>query len=260
MTELHIPTLAPETLFTIGSVSITNTLVNAWIAIFILLVIGLLIFSSTRLRPGKLQNGFEYILELLFGYFDQVTGDRKKTIRFLPIVGSVFFFILLSNWLGLLPGTGSIFVGHSPLLRPANTDLNLTVAMALVSVIATHIFGITAVGFFTHLNKFIHIEGVIRSLRHGPIAIFTACVEFLIGIIELIGEVAKIMSLSLRLFGNIFAGEVLISVITALAAALIPTPFMLLELLVGLIQATVFAMLTLVYATVASTEPHGAGH
>jgi len=256
--EIHIPTLAPEVVLHIGSINVTNTMINAWIAIIIFLVLGIFVKRAVRLRPGKLQNTCEFFLESVLGYFDQVTGDRKKTVKFLPVVGSIFFFILLSNWLGLLPGTGSISVGHNFLLRPANTDLNLTVAMALVSVVASHVYAFVAVGFFTHIGKFIQIGNFIKSFKKGPIAVFTAIIEFAVGLIEIVSEIAKVVSLSLRLFGNIFAGEVLISVISALVAALVPTPFMLLELLVGLIQATVFAMLTIVYLTVASSEPHGA--
>ena len=257
MAEIHIPTLAPETIGHVGNFAVTNTMVNVWLALVIFLGLGIVISRGVRLNPGKLQNGCEYILELLFGYFDQVTGERKRTLRFLPLVGSIFFFILLSNWLGLLPGTGSITVGQTFLFRPANTDLNLTVAMALVSVISSHIFGLVAVGFFTHLGKFVQFGNLVRSFKKGPIGIFSAVIEFAVGLIEIVSELAKVLSLSLRLFGNIFAGEVLISVISALVAAVVPTPFMLLELLVGLIQASVFAMLTLVYLTVASEKPHG---
>lgn len=235
----------------------TNTMVNVWLAIVVFFIIGLMLRKRLAVKPGKMQNFMEYFLEIMLGYFDQVTGDRKKTMRFLPIVGSVFFFILLSNWLGLLPGTGSITIGHNMLLRPANTDLNLTVAMALVSVIGSHLFGLFTVGVFTHLNKFVQIGTLIKSLTKGPIAIFTALIEMVVGVIEMISEVAKVLSLSLRLFGNIFAGEVLISVLSSLVGIIVPTPFMLLELLVGLIQAGVFTMLTLVYLTVMTTAPHG---
>lgn len=258
--EIHIPTFAPEVLGRTGNVAITNTMVNAWLAMAIFLFLGILLRKRIALRPGRLQNACEYILESLFYYLDQVTGSREKTIRFLPVVGSVFFFILLSNWLGLMPGTGSIMVGGAPLLRPANTDLNLTVAMALVSVISSHLFAFSSIGFFAHANKFIQIGTIMKSFRHGPIAVFTAIVEFMVGIIEIVSEIAKVISLSLRLFGNVFAGEVLISVISALVFAVVPTPFMLLELLVGLIQAGVFAMLTTVYLTVATAAPHGSEH
>lgn len=257
---IHIPTLAPETLFHIGSLPVTNTMINVWLAMAIFLVIGILIKKQLSFRPGKFQNFFEYILEMLMGYFDQVTGDRKKTLRFMPVVGTIFFFILLSNWLGLLPGTGSLSFRHEMILRPANTDLNLTIAMALVAVVSSHLFGIFTVGIFTHLNKFVQIGTFVKSFKHGPIAVFTAVIELGVGLIEIVSEMAKVLSLSLRLFGNIFAGEVLISVISGLISALVPTPFMLLELLVGLIQASVFTMLTLVYLTVLSSEPHGAEH
>lgn len=257
---MHIPALAPETIFHIGPLAITNTIINVWMAMGIFLVLGIMVIRKVKMRPGKLQNFLEYVLELILPFFDQVTGDRKKTLKFLPVVGSVFFFILLSNWLGLLPGTGSISWGHELILRPANTDLNLTLAMALVSVLASHVFGMMSVGIFTHIGKFVQLEGIIKSIPKGPIAIFTALIEAMVGIIEIAGELAKVLSLSLRLFGNIFAGEVLISVISALIAIAIPTPFMLLELLVGLIQASVFSILTVVYLTVASAEPHGAEH
>lgn len=260
MAEIHIPTLAPEALFHLGPVTVTNTMINVWLAIVIFAVIGIVISRTAKLRPGKFQNGFEHIIEILFGYFDQVTGDRTKTRRFFPLVGSIFFFILLSNWLGLLPGTGSITVGHGMLLRPANTDLNLTAAMAIVSVVASHLYAFAAIGVFTHLSKFIQLKQLALSVKKGPVGVFGAVVEFAVGLLEIISEFAKMLSLSLRLFGNIFAGEVLISVISALAIALVPTPFMMLELLVGLIQASVFAMLTLVYLTLASEAPHGAEH
>lgn len=254
---MHIPALVPDVLGRIGGINVTNTMINALLGTIIFLVVGILIKKSINLRPSGIQNFFEHILELLMDYFDQVTGDRKKTLRFLPIVGSVFFFILLSNWLGQLPGTGSITWNHKMILRPANTDLNLTLAMALVSVFSSHVFGFLTVGFFTYANKFIQIGTLVKSIKKGPVAIFTAIVEMAVGLIELISEAAKVLSLSLRLFGNIFAGEVLISVISTIVGLIVPAPFMLLEILVGLIQAAVFAMLTLVYLTVATMETHG---
>ena len=254
--EFHIPNLPADVIGHIYGLAITNTAVNVWLAIIIFLILGLLIKKKLALRPGKLQNFFEYILELLFSYFDQVTGSRDKTLKFLPIAGSIFFFILLSNWLALLPGTGSISWNGEFLLRPANTDLNLTVAMALISVASSHIFGILSIGFIAHLNKFIQIGSFWKSLRQGPIAIFTALVSFFAGLTEIISEAAKVLSLSLRLFGHIFAGEVLLSVISSLVGALVPAPFILLELLVGLVQAGVFAMLTLTYLTVNSEAAH----
>lgn len=253
--EFHIPTLAPDVVFQIGGFDVTNTIINAWLAIAIFLVIGLFIRMRLSLRPDGLQNALEFFLEAMLGYFDQVTGERKKTLKFFPIVGSVFFFILLSNWLGLLPGTGNLTWNHEFVLRPANTDLNLTAAMAISAVVLSHIYGLITVGVFTHLNKFIQIGNFIKSLKKGPVAIFTAIIELGVGLIEMVSELAKVLSLSLRLFGNVFAGEVLLSVMVGLVGFAVPAPFMLLELLVGVVQAGVFAMLALMYLTVMTTAP-----
>ncbi|MDO8618293.1 MAG: F0F1 ATP synthase subunit A [Candidatus Uhrbacteria bacterium] len=263
---INIP-VAAETVFSLGSLPVSNTLINAFLALIVFCVAGLLLRGNLKEVPSGLQNFAEMILEFLLTFFDQVTGDREKSKRFFPIAGTLFLFILLCNWMGLLPGTGSIGVWHIvhgerelvPLLRSANSDLNLTLAMALISVIGAHIVGIVTLGFWTHGNKFIQLGSLWQAVKTlKPIAILTACVEFLVGIIEIFSEFAKIASLSLRLFGNIFAGEVLLTVIAGLVAYLVPLPFMAIEMIVGIVQATVFSMLTLVYLTMMSSQPHGA--
>ena len=202
----------------------------------------------------------------MLSFFDKVTGDRQKSLKCFPIVTTFFLFILCSNWFGLVPGTGSIGVWHVvhgelelvPILRPANSDLNLTIAMSLVSVIASHVIGIFTLGFFTHANKFIQLGTIWQALKtFNPIKILVAFVSFIVGIIEIFGEMAKVASLSLRLFGNIFAGEVLITVIGSLVAFIAPLPFMAIEILVGMVQATVFSVLTLVYLNLMMAKPHG---
>ena len=214
--------------------------------------------------PKGIQNVAEALLEFLLGFIDQVTKDRKRSMQFLPIVGGLFFFILFSNWLGLFPGTGSIgrwllMHGHLelvPVLRPANTDLNMTLAMAVFAVVASHVLGIATIGFFKYANKFIKLGDIIASFKKGGMSIMVAFIEFAVGLIEIFSEVAKMVSLSLRLFGNVFAGEVLLTVLAGLVAYFVPLPFMFLEILVGLIQAVVFSMLTLVYLTMATAPVH----
>ncbi|HRY63662.1 MAG TPA: F0F1 ATP synthase subunit A, partial [Patescibacteria group bacterium] len=215
--------------------------------------------------PKGVQNFGEYIIETLLGFIDSVTHNRKKSEKFLPIVGTIFVFILILNWMGQLPGTGTIGWWEVkegqrilvPFLRPGTSDLNTTLALAVFAVIGTHIFGIAAVGFFKHLNKFFNFGGLVKALKTlNPLKIFTAIVNFFIGLIEVFSEVAKTVSLSLRLFGNVFAGEVLLTVMASLVAYLVPIPFMFLELLVGIVQATIFAMLTLVFMEVATHGGH----
>jgi len=264
---LHLPPLAAETIFYIANFPISNSLINALIVSLGLIILSLYLRSRLREVPTGVQNFMETILEVLLGYFDQVTGSREKSIKFFPIAGTLFIFILISNLLGVFPGIGSIGLtvvreGHSeflPIFRPANTDYNLTLAMALVAVIGSHVFGIIAIGFWKYADRFIKLGTLWRSLRRGGASIMVAVIEFFVGLIEIVSEIAKVISLSLRLFGNVFAGEVLLTVMASLVAYFIPLPFLLLELLVGLIQATVFAMLTLVYLTMATAD-HAESH
>jgi len=269
---LALPPIIAEKLFTIGSLPITNSYVNSTLTMIGFIIFAFLInravtyYYSKEKAPKGLLNLFESLLEFLYGYLDQVTGNRKNSIRFLPIVGSLFFFILISNWVSLIPGVGSIGLyqmhgGHIeliPLFRPANADLNLTLAMSVFAVVVSHILGIIGVGFFRYANKFIKLGDLWHAIKSAkPVNILTAVIEFFVGILETISEITKVLSLSLRLFGNIFAGEVLLTVMASLVAFIVPLPFIALELLVGLIQAVVFSMLVLVSLTMAVAEIHG---
>lgn len=266
---LSLPPLAAEQIFNIGSFGVTNTMVNAILATLLFAVfafflnLGIKKYYLTDKAPKGLVNFFESILEIILQQIDNVTKDRKKTLNFLPVVGGVFLFILVSNWMSQIPGTGSIgfFKGSEfiPLLRPATSDLNLTLGMAVFVVVLSHIVGVATIGFFKYANKFIKLGDLYIAVKSlNPIKIFVAVIEFFVGFLEIISEVAKMVSLSLRLFGNIFAGEVLLTVIGSLVAFLVPLPFLALELLVGIVQAMVFSLLTLVYLTIATTPVHNA--
>lgn len=259
--------LAAEPIAHIGSFPITNSMINAWIAVIFFVIIGLIARRRVGLVPTGIHNVFEAVVEFLLTEIQKVTGDRPRALRFLPIVGTIFLFVLVSNWMGLIPGTGSIGIYELihgevelvPLFRPASSDLNMTLAVATFAVVSTHIFGLLALGPILHFSKFVNVRGILLAFRKGPMAVIIACIEFGVGLIEIVSELAKTLSLSLRLFGNVFAGEVLITVIMSIFAFVLPIPFIFLEILVGLIQATVFAMLTLAFLTV-STESHGEEH
>lgn len=263
---LALPPLAAEPIFYVSSFPVTNTIINSTLTMLGFVVFAFFVNRAVKKYSGGAPKGilnfFERVLELLYQYFDTVTQSRKKTIQFLPLVGTLFLFILVSNWIGLLPGIGSIgrylvHEGHVeliPLFRPANTDLNMTIAMALVAVTVSHFVGIAVIGFFKYANKFIKLGDLWHGIKSGSVVgILTAVIEFFVGLLEIVSEVAKLLSLSLRLFGNIFAGEVLLTVLAGMLPVFLPLPFMALELIVGVVQATVFSMLTLVYLTVATT-------
>lgn len=252
--------VAAEPIFHIGGIAISNSIFTGWIVVVLFLIVGLIVRKGATLAPRGFLNLVDALVEFLLAEVEKVTGDRKRARLFFPIVAALFFFIWVSNWMGLLPGMGSIGLREGtdliPLFRPATSDLNFTLAIAVFSVVLTHVLGVATLGPVNHVSKFVNIRGILKSMKHGPMAVAVAVVEFFVGLLEIISEVAKTLSLALRLFGNIFAGEVLLTVIYGLAGFLIPLPFLFLELLVGVIQATVFAMLVLVFLTT-MTEMHG---
>lgn len=241
--------LAAEKVGQIGPFAITNSLLATWIVIVLLVVLSLIVSRTAKLIPKGVSNFFELIIEFLLNVITDVTGDREKALSLLPFLGTLFIFIIVNNWFGLLPGFGSIMIFNGehtvPLLRGGNADINSTLALALISVCVTHYIGMKQLGFFTHWKKYF-------NFFPNPIMGF-------VGLLELISEFSKMISFTFRLFGNIFAGEVLLLVIGAIAPLVAPLPFFGLEILVGLIQALVFMMLTLVFINIA-TQPHGAEH
>ncbi len=256
----HEVTLGAEPIIHVGNFPITNSLLNTWLVVLIVIVFTAVLRTRLRLVPRGLQNIFEIVVEGALKMCDNVTNDRKKSEKVFPIVFTFFIFILLNNWLGLLPGIGSIgFVEHNtfvPFFRGGTADLNTTLALALISVIGANIFGMMTVGILKHANKFVNLKTfweIPKHIRKDFSVIVVNPIKFFVGLIEIIGEIAKVASLSFRLFGNIFAGEVLLSTLAVISAYGLPIPFMFLELIVGVVQALIFAMLSLVYYSIAST-------
>jgi F-type H+-transporting ATPase subunit a len=291
--------IAAEGLFSVGPVTVTNTMFTSWVTVILLISI---VFFATRkewtLIPSGFQNFLEAVIEAFYNIVAGVAGDTNAR-RFFPVVATIFFFITFSNWFSLTPLFNSIgfakdsehgvvaestsigsvdivYVPFSqpgslsaetieeddpnaheeaeaaheegktvaeliPLFRGINTDLNTPLAIAIMSFIAVETWGIRSLGFFTYASKFINFR--------GPI-------DFFVGILELISELVRLVSFTFRLFGNMFAGEVVILMFTFLTPLLVTLPFYGLELFVGVIQAFIFAMLTLVFAVMAVSH-HG---
>lgn len=265
---IHENTLYAEPIANIGSFAITNSLLSSVLALVIVITVSLVIKKNTKKVPRGIQNVMEMIIEGFLGIFDGVTGSRKKSLKFAPLVLAFFFFVLINNWLGIIPGVGSIgqIVSHNgeklfiPYLRGATADLNTTLALATLGVVLSHIIGVVTIGWWKYLNKFINIKAFLEipgKIRKDPMIILVNPIKAFVGLIEIVGELAKVASLSFRLFGNVFAGEVLLASMSAILAYGIPIPFLFLEVLVGLIQALIFAMLILTYLTINTTaEEH----
>src|SRR5680860_824471 len=167
---IHENTLYAEPIAHVGSFPITNALATSTVALLIIAILAIIIRRNLKKVPTGLQNAMEIIIEGFLGIFDGVTGDRKKSLRFAPVVLAFFFFILINNWMGLLPGVGSIgqiaaeggekvFI---PYLRGGTADLNTTLALATLGVVISHIMGVLAIGWWNYLNKFIKIYNSIK--------------------------------------------------------------------------------------------------
>jgi len=261
-------TLFAESLGQLAGVPITNSWLNSVLVVLVVVIAALSWRGRWREIPRGWQNALEALVEMFLNLFDGVTNSRAKSLRFAPLVLAFFFFILLNNWLGIFPGVGSIGQvvlenGHRifvPYFRGGTADLNTTLALAIIGVVVSHIFGVATVGWWRHFNKFINVQDLLdipKKIRRDPSVIFVNPIKAFVGLIEVVGEAAKVASLSFRLFGNIFAGEVLLASMSALLAFGVPIPFMFLEIIVGLIQALIFAILILIYLSIHTTvEEH----
>lgn len=245
MDEIHIA-LSAERVTEWFGIPITNTLITSWGVMLILATLAFFVGRNAHLIPGKIQTTFETLFSFVLEYMEQTLENKKLAAKFFPFIMTLFLFIFTANVLEFTPGIGSIgwFTeshGHTeftPLLRSVNTDLNVTLALAIIAFLVIEITGVVVIGFLKYAGKFVN---------------FKSLIGFFIGIIELFSEIARLISFSFRLFGNIFAGEVLIVVIMFFIPYLLPVPLMLFEVFVGLIQAAIFSLLTLFFIKIAIT-------
>ncbi len=268
----HEVTIFAEPIFHFGSFTVTNALLTSWVVVAIIIFLSVAIRRKTKEIPGKLQNVFEIIIENALSLCDQVTNSRKLSMKIFPFAISAFFFILINNWLGVSPlgGFGSIHDGEHglafiPFLRGGTADINTTIALSVMVVLGANLFGVFSIGLWKTFNKYVNVKvlgSIFTKVKKDPTVIIVAPITFFVGLIEIVGEFAKIASLSFRLFGNVFAGEVLLASMAALMAYVIPIPFLFLEILVGVIQALIFSILLVVYFTIGATDhdEHEEGH
>jgi F-type H+-transporting ATPase subunit a len=226
--------------------TISSTLLTSWLIMAIIVVLAILLSRGVQVVPSRAQNALEYVYEGLANFATSLGGPAAR--RYVPIFAALFLFILFSNWSGLVP-----FVGRVPALRAPTSDLNVTIGLALFSFVLFHVEGIRALGLRGYLGKFFSL----RAFREegfgaGVIALFVGVIEFLL-------EFVKPVTLAMRLFGNIYGGEVALGVITALTIAVVPVLMLGLEVLLNFMQALIFSVLTLMFTLIA-IEGHGEEH
>ena len=259
------PQLPAETIFHIFGFPITNSIIGAWITIIFLVGFSYIVTRRMKLIPGRLQAAFEFLIGWLYDLCCSVAGEENGR-RFFPVVATIFLFVAFNAWLALLPGFGSITAhtaeGEMELIRPANTDINMPLALALTSFIFVEFFGLRTLGV-RYLSKFFNVREFFRGVRRlftgrlksGLSGLFTGVMTIFTGLLEGLSEFIRIVSLTFRLFGNMTAGEILLLVAAFLVPWLFAIPFYGLELLIGFIQAIIFGGLTLIFLTLA-VESH----
>lgn len=227
-----------ETLFYIGSFAVKNSMLLSALVFVFLICVGIAYFNdSQKGQKSGLFYTINLMLRTLYDLFSSIVHDKIDV--FFPLLSAFFLWILIQNWSGLLPGVGSIMVGRIPLLRGNNADLNATLALALISVTMIQVYGFKYLGFKAYISKYLNFKDPIY---------------FVLGLLEIISEASKVISFAFRLFGNIFAGEVLMTIVAFLVPVLASFPFLILEIFVGFIQALVFSMLTSVFFSLAVSQ------
>ncbi|MGB2580475.1 MAG: FoF1 ATP synthase subunit a [Minisyncoccia bacterium] len=244
-TSIHI-SLAAEKIGTFFGVPITNTILMSFVVFAILGTLTFFVTKNLTLVPGRMQTLIETLFVGILDYMTETLEDAKLARKLFPLILTIFLFIFTANIIEFTPGIGSIGWTHGdgefiPLLRSMNTDMNTTLALTIIAFVVIEVAGVATLGFLRYGKKFVNLSSVLG---------------FMVGIIELFSEIARLVSYSFRLFGNIFAGEVMILVIQHFVPMVLPVPIMLFEVFVGFIQAAIFALLTLFFVKIAITEAH----
>ncbi len=259
----EIPTIAAPTLGSVGPFTIATSSITI-LFITILLIALCVAVSKSKLIPGKFQNLMEVLYEQIAAFITSIVGTKEKAKVVIPYVGALMVYLLVANLLPMMPGISGFSVvidgEHVPLFRGATTDFNTTFGLAMAVVLTMQIVGMRQQGVFGYLSHFIQIKQVVTGFRKGMGEGSVAIIGFLVGLIEIISELAKMLSLSLRLFGNLFAHEVLTVILLGAFAFGVPAIWMGMGVLVGVVQSIVFVALVTVYYSLVLKKEGGEHH
>ncbi len=242
---IHI-SLAAEKIGSFMGIPITNTLLMSFVVFALLVSFAFFMRRNLALIPGRMQTLIETLFVGILDYMTETLEDAKLARKLFPLILTIFLFIFIANMVAFIPGVGSIGFYSStgeftPMFRSMNTDINVTLALSIIVFLAIEVTGVVTIGALKYGKKFVNLTSVLG---------------FLVGIIELISEVARLVSFSFRLFGNIFAGWVMLLVIKHFVPLVLPVPMLAFEVFIGFMQAAIFALLTLFFIKIAVTEPH----
>ncbi len=251
MSNIPEITLAPGVIGQIGPVSVTNAMVSTFAVSLLLILFAVIVRKNLSLKPGRLQILFEMLFNLILDKMVIVMGDEKRARKIFPIIFTIFLFIIFANYFTLLPIVESIVTEDGThLLTTPTAHYSLTIALGIFMIGASHVVSIS-ISPLRYIGSFIKLGPVWKAIKNlSPSQFAMSLIDVFLGCMDIIGEVAKLISVSTRLFGNLFAGGVIITIVSALSAYtqfVAPLPFMVLGLLTGFVQAFVFAMLGILF-------------
>jgi F-type H+-transporting ATPase subunit a len=249
--QRDVRTIEPDVLVQFFGIPLTNTFMLSLFIVGFLVFVAFFAVRRFTLVPGKVQNGIEVMYESMVGLVEQIAGTKELAIRIFPLIGALFVYIGIANLIGLIPGLTSFTYNDTAIFRTPTSDFNTTFGLALAMVVLIQLASIREWGVVGYIGRFIKVKEVFQGFRKGMKDGIMAIVQLFIGFLDIISEAAKVISLSFRLFGNMFAGEVLAILVLGAFAYLLPSLWLSLNLLFALVQAVVFGTLVAAYYTLA---------
>lgn len=251
--ERIIPDIDPVIVAEVFGIKIAASTMTILVIGILVAILGYIATTKFKLKPSKFQTGAEMVYEGLKSFIGQLAGGSKKhTEKIFPIVGAMLIYLILANIINYIPGLSEWTVGDGkPLFLPPTADFNTAFGLAFASIIALQIVSIKEWGLWGHINKYFNFKGVYNGFKKGFSSGLFSLIDFLVGMLDIVSEIAKIISLSLRLFGNVYAGSVLMVIFIGLFAIILPQFWLGMSLFVGLLQAMVFSALVAAYYSLA---------
>lgn len=242
-----ITSVQPDVLFYISGWPITNSFLMSFLILILFGVLAIVVKSTFKTRPGGFQNLIEVLYESMLDLIKQIMGSEKRAQAVFPLIAALFVYIGVANLLPLVPGFSSFEIAGVSMFRTPTSDFNTTFALAVSMIILIQIVSITEWGVFGYIGRFIKIKEVVKGFKSGIKDGAMALVDFFIGLLDIVSEIAKVISLSFRLFGNMLAGEILAILLIGAFAYVLPALWLSLNILFAVVQAVVFGALVAAY-------------
>lgn len=245
----ELTSIEPEIVFSIGNFGVANSTLMILLMAIIFFLVGIFSIRKFTLVPGKFQSGLEMVYELIVGLVKQITGDEKHAKKIFPIIGTILVYFAVANVISLIPGLTDITYNGVAIFRTPTSDINTALGVSLAAVIALNIISLKEWGLMKYIGQYLPIKNIYLGFKKGFMDGFVALVDLFVGVLNIVGELAKVISLSFRLFGNVYAGQVLAIIIMGALAYVLPALWTVMSGFTGLLQGMVFASLVAVYYT-----------